>query len=85
MTLVDCARRHRRRPLVGGALLRQRLAVALVGGLALVPALVAVAPGTAGAAYPDNPAQPVAFGSAGSFGPSGGLQLNAPPVAMAST
>jgi hypothetical protein len=85
MPLFDCARRDRRRPPASSALLRQRLALALVGGLALVPALVAVAPGTAGAAYPDNPAQPVGFGSAGSFGPSGGLQLNAPPVAMAST
>src|SRR5580704_7451837 len=85
MPHIDCARRHRRRRPAGSALSRRRLAVALVGGLALVPALMAVAPGTAGAAYPDNPAQPVAFGSAGSFGPSGGLQLNAPPVAMAST
>jgi hypothetical protein len=59
--------------------------MALIGGLALVPGLMAVAPGTAGAAYPDNPAQPVNFGDANSYGPSGGLQLNAPVVGMAST
>jgi hypothetical protein len=53
--------------------------------MTLVPALLAVTPGTASAAYPDNPAQPVNFGSAGFFGPSGGLQLNSPAVGMAST
>ena len=63
---------------------RRRLAIALVGGFALLPALVSLAPGTAGAAYPDNPAQPVNFGSASFYGPSGGLQLNAPPVSIAS-
>jgi hypothetical protein len=57
----------------------------VAGGLALVPGLLAIAPGTAGADYPDNPAEPVPFGNAGSFGPSGGLQLNKPVVGMAST
>ena len=85
MSLFDSARRDRPRPHAGRSWLRRRFAVVLVGGLAFVPALVALAPGTAGAAYPDNPAQPVNFGSAGFFGPAGGLQLNAPPVAMAST
>ncbi|HEX4175040.1 MAG TPA: peptidoglycan-binding protein [Acidimicrobiales bacterium] len=85
MPHLDRARRDGRRPHAGSSRLRRRLAVAMVGGLALAPALLAVAPGTAGAAYPDNPAQPVNFGSAGFFGPAGGLQLNAPPVAMAST
>ncbi|MGO9854462.1 MAG: hypothetical protein ACLPYY_05425, partial [Acidimicrobiales bacterium] len=61
------------------------LLAALAGCVTLVPALLALSPGTASAAYPDNPAQPVNFGNAGSFGPSGGLQLNAPPVGMAST
>ena len=55
------------------------------GCVTLAPALLALTPGTASAAYPDNPAQPVNFGSAGFFGPAGGLQLNAPPVGMAST
>ena len=64
---------------------RRSLLAALAGCVTLVPALLALAPGTAAAAYPDNPAQPVNFGSAGFFGPSGGLQLNAPPVGMAST
>jgi hypothetical protein len=58
------------------------LAIACV---AFVPALELATAGTAGAAYPDNPAQPVPFGDAGFFGPSGGLQLNAPVVGMAST
>jgi hypothetical protein len=58
---------------------------ALIGCMALVPALLAVTPGTASAAYADNPAQPVNFGNAGFFGPAGGLQLNAPAVGMAST
>ena len=53
--------------------------------MTLVPALLAVTPGTASAAYPDNPAQPVNFGSAGFYGPAGGLQLNSPAVGMAST
>ncbi len=45
-----------------------------------------MAPGSASAAaYPDNVAQPVNFGDAGYFGPSGGLSLNAPPVGMATT
>ena len=61
------------------------LLAALAGCVTLVPALLALSPGTASAAYPDNPAQPVNFGNAGSFGPAGGLQLNAPPVGMAST
>jgi hypothetical protein len=65
--------------------LHRRVALALVGGLALLPGLIAVAPSTAGAAYPDNPAEPVNFGNANSFGPSGGLQLNAPVVGMAAT
>ena len=52
---------------------------------AFVPALTALAPGVAGAALPDNPAQPVNFGDAGFFGPAGGLTLNAPAVAMAAT
>jgi len=46
---------------------------------------VLAAPQAAGAAYPDNPAQPVNFGDAGFVGPEGGLQLNAPDVGMAST
>ncbi len=71
----DNPRRTRRRPFFA----------ALIGCLALVPALLAVTPGTASAAYPDNPAQPVNFGNAGFFGPAGGLQLNAPAVGMAST
>ena len=49
------------------------------------PALLAVSPGTAAAAYPDNVAQPVNFGDAVSYGPAGGLTLNAPDVAMAAT
>ena len=62
------------------------LLAALVACMTLVPALLAVTPGTASAAtYPDNVAQPVGFGDAGSFGPAGGLTLNAPPVGMAST
>ena len=64
---------------------RRSLLAALAGCLTLAPALLALTPGTALAAYPDNPAQPVNFGSAGFFGPAGGLQLNAPPVGMAST
>ena len=64
---------------------RRSFLTALVGCMTLVPALLAVTPGTASAAYPDNPAQPVNFGSAGFFGPAGGLQLNSPPVGMAST
>jgi Putative peptidoglycan binding domain/L,D-transpeptidase catalytic domain len=50
-----------------------------------VPATLAATSGTAGAAYPDNPAQPVPFGDAGFFGPAGGLQLNQPAVGMAAT
>jgi Putative peptidoglycan binding domain/L,D-transpeptidase catalytic domain len=62
------------------------LLAALVGCLTLVPAVLAVAPGSASAAtYPDNVAQPVNFGDAGFFGPNGGLTLNAPPVGMAPT
>src|SRR3984957_15898550 len=62
------------------------LLAALVGCLTLVPAVLAVAPGSASAAaYPDNVAQPVNFGDAGFFGPNGGLNLNAPPVGMAAT
>jgi cell wall-associated NlpC family hydrolase len=62
------------------------LRAALVGGVLLAPALLALNPGTASAAtYPDNVAQPVNFGDAGNFGPAGGLTLNAPPVGMAST
>ena len=71
----DDPRRTRRRPFLA----------ALVGCMTLVPAFLAVTPGTASAAYPDNPAQPVNFGNAGFFGPTGGLQLNAPAVGMAST
>ncbi len=63
----------------------RRLLAAVIGCMTLVPALVALSPGTASAAYPDNPAQPVNFGNAGFFGPAGGLQLNAPAVGMAST
>ncbi len=59
---------------------------ALVACLALVPALLALTPDSASAAtYPDNVAQPVNFGDAGSFGPAGGLTLNSPPVGMAPT
>jgi hypothetical protein len=66
--------------------LRGRTALAaVVACLTFVPALVALSPGVAAAAYPDNPAQPVNFGNAGFFGPAGGLTLNAPPVGMAST
>ena len=72
-------------PAGGHRRLQRRLVMALVGGLALLPGLIAIAPGTAGAAYPDNPAQPVNFGNANAYGPSGGLQLNAPDVGMAST
>ena len=61
------------------------LVAGLVACVTFTPALIALSPGIAAAAYPDNPAQPVNFGTAGFFGPSGGLQLNAPPVAMAST
>ncbi len=68
-------RRGRRRSFLAG----------LVGCMTLVPALLAVTPGTASAAYPDNPAQPVNFGNAGFFGPAGGLQLNAAPVGLAPT
>ena len=64
---------------------RRSFLTALVGCMTLVPALLAVTPGTASAAYPDNPAQPVNFGSAGFYGPAGGLQLNSPAVGMAST
>ena len=56
-----------------------------VACMAIVPALALATSAPAGAAYPDNPAQPVPFGDAGFFGPSGGLQLNAPDVGMAST
>ena len=63
----------------------RRLISALVGFMVLVPGLVAVAPGSASAAYPDNPAQPVNFGDAGYFGPGGGLTLNSPAVGMAAT
>jgi putative peptidoglycan binding protein/L,D-transpeptidase-like protein len=58
---------------------------AVVACITFVPALIALSPGVAAAAYPDNPAQPVNFGDAGFFGPAGGLQLNAPPVGMAPT
>jgi peptidoglycan hydrolase-like protein with peptidoglycan-binding domain len=58
---------------------------ALIALLALTPALLALSPGVASAAYPDNVAQPVSFGDAGFFGPAGGLTLNAPDVGMAST
>ena len=68
--------RHRR---------RRHLLAAVIGFMALLPGLVLVAPGVASAAYPDNPAQPVNFGTAGFYGPSGGLQLNDPAVGMAST
>ncbi len=61
------------------------LLAALVCCTTLVPVLLALNPGTAAAAYPDNPAQPVNFGDAGFFGPAGGLTLNAPAVGMAST
>ena len=61
------------------------LLAALVGCMTLVPVLLAVTPGIASAAYPDNPAQPVNFGDAGNFGPAGGLTLNAPAVGMAPT
>ncbi len=64
----------------------RRGVLALLTGLAtLVPAVVALTPGVAAAAYPDNPAQPVNFGDAGFFGPAGGLKLNAPAVGMAAT
>ncbi len=63
----------------------RRLLAAAVACMTLLPALLALSPGTASAAYPDNPAQPVNFGDAGFFGPAGGLQLNAPAVGMAST
>ncbi len=64
---------------------RRSLLAALAGCVTIVPALLALTPSPASAAYPDNPAQPVNFGNAGFFGPSGGLQLNAPPVGMAAT
>jgi peptidoglycan hydrolase-like protein with peptidoglycan-binding domain len=79
------------RPVSSGSDQRQKkrgrsLLAALVGCMTLVPALLALTPGTASAAtYPDNVAQPVNFGDAGNFGPSGGLTLNAPPVGMAAT
>ena len=57
----------------------------VVACLAFVPALLAVSPGTAAAAYPDNVAQPVNFGDAVFYGPAGGLTLNAPDVGMAAT
>jgi hypothetical protein len=59
------------------------LSAALLGFLVLAPGLILASAGTASAAYPDNPAQPVPFGDAGFFGPNGGMQLNSPPVAMA--
>jgi peptidoglycan hydrolase-like protein with peptidoglycan-binding domain len=75
------SRSHQLQKRHGGSLL-----AALVACMTLIPALLAVTPGTASAAtYPDNVAQPVGFGDAGSFGPAGGLTLNAPPVGMAST
>jgi hypothetical protein len=58
---------------------------ALVSVLALTPVLALLSSATAGAAYPDNPGQPVPFGTAGSFGPSNGLTLNKPDVGMAPT
>ena len=65
---------------------RFRPVLALFAACAVsVPAWTALTPGTAAAAYPDNPAQPVNFGDAGFYGPAGGLQLNAPPVDMAAT
>src|ERR1700728_660497 len=78
------------RPLTGGPDTARRkhgrsLLAALVGCMTLVPALLALSPGTASAAYSDNPAQPVNFGDAGNFGPAGGLTLNGPPVGMAAT
>ncbi len=74
-------------PATGGGRHRRRrhLVAAVIGFMTLLPGLVLVAPGVAAAAYPDNPAQPVNFGTAGFYGPSGGLQLNAPAVGMAST
>jgi hypothetical protein len=63
----------------------RRVLTGLVACLTFAPALIALSPGVAAAAYPDNPAQPVNFGTAGFFGPAGGLQLNAPAVGMAST
>src|SRR5947209_7719725 len=65
--------------------IRTFLAAAALCLTAVPAALVVATPGTAGAAYPDNAAQPVNFGSAGFFGPAGGLQLNAPDVGMAAT
>ncbi len=58
---------------------------ALVVACFALPAVALATSGVAGASYPDNVAQPVPFGTAGFFGPSGGLQLNAPDVGMAST
>jgi hypothetical protein len=76
-------------PAVTAARMRKSVGAFLAAAaicLTLVPAALLVAtPGTAGAAYPDNVAQPVNFGSAGFFGPAGGLQLNAPDVGMAPT
>jgi len=78
---MGSSRSHQLRKRHGRSLL-----AALAGCMTLVPALLAVTPGTASAAtYPDNAAQPVGFGDAGAFGPAGGLTLNAPPVGMAST
>jgi peptidoglycan hydrolase-like protein with peptidoglycan-binding domain len=57
----------------------------LASVLALTPGLSLLNSPAAGADYPDNPGQPVAFGDAGSFGPSSGLQLNKPDVGMAAT
>ena len=85
---MPAERRAPRAPAPGRPLrvARLRAGLALLAGcVTLVPALVLAAPQTAGAAYPDNPAQPVNFGDAGFFGPDGGLQLNAPDVGMAST
>jgi hypothetical protein len=53
--------------------------------MVFTPGLTLLTSSSAGAAYPDNPGQPVGFGDAGSFGPSNGIQLNQPDVGMATT
>ena len=73
-------------PVAGAGRRSVRAFLAAAVCLTMVPAaLLAATAGKAGAAYPDNVAQPVNFGSAGFFGPAGGLQLNAPDVTMAAT
>jgi Putative peptidoglycan binding domain/L,D-transpeptidase catalytic domain len=78
-TAIANGRQQRRRR--RGAVTGSALAIVLV----LLPALSVLTSSDAGAAYPDNPGQPVAFGTAGAYGPTDGLQLNQPDVGMAAT